>query len=133
MVIKGSIRCVPSVDSSESSLGCYKYTDIRFVVADDMWLMGGNSWFNNGYSIGTPVLGMCFNLGVTGSTTAPYKIQTPGINVDIIRGHVADQITIDDDVIITGNTTITSNSIPRGFACEFSPVAVSQSTSPTLC
>ena len=94
--------------------------------------MGRNSWFNNNYSIGTPVLGMCFNIGVAGSITAPYKLQTPCIHVDILRGHVAAQITIDDDVILTGNTTIRSNTITRGFTCECAPAAVSQNTSSTL-
>ena len=51
----GSIRCVPLIDTSESSLTFYKYTDMRFGAADDMWPMGQNAWFTGGYSIGTPV------------------------------------------------------------------------------
>jgi hypothetical protein len=47
----GSIRCVPIVDTSESSLTLYRYTDMRFAAAGDMWLMGQNSWFNTCYSI----------------------------------------------------------------------------------
>ena len=102
-----SIRCVPLIDTAKSSLTFYKYTDMRFGIADDMWLMGQNSWFNGGYSIGTPVLGMCFNIGVTGVVTAPYKLLTPIMQVDTIRGNGATQVTIDDDVIITGNLVLT--------------------------
>ena len=56
------IRCVPLVDASESSLPFYRYTDMRFTAAGDMWLMGQNSWFNSGYSIGMLVKGMCLNV-----------------------------------------------------------------------
>ena len=80
---------------------------MRFCIADDMWLMGQNSWFNGGYSIETPVLGMCFNISVTGVVTAHYKLLTPISQVDTIRGNGATQVTIDDDVIITGNLVLT--------------------------
>ena len=49
-----------------------------------------------------------------------------------MRGYVADQITIDDTVIITGNTTINGNSILRGFVQDYSPIAVVQNTNAVL-
>ena len=45
---------------------------------------------------------------------------------------MADQITIDDAVIITGNTTTGGNSITKGFVYEYSPVAVAQNTNAVL-
>ena len=128
----GSIRCVPPVDTAESSLTFYKYKDMRFGLADDMWLMGQNYWFNGGYSIGTPVLGMCFNIGITGIIRAAYKMKSPELMNDIIRGNGANQITIDDNVIITGTTIIHGNSIMRRFTYEFSPVAIPLNTNTTL-
>ena len=72
----GSIRCIPLVDASETSLWFDKYIDIRSSTADEMWLMGNNYLLNGGYSIGTPVLGMCLNISGIGSVKAPYKILT---------------------------------------------------------
>ena len=67
----GTIRCIPLVDTSESSLTFYNYEDMRVTVADDVWLMGQNYWSNGGYSIGTPGLSMCLNISVIGSVKAP--------------------------------------------------------------
>ena len=49
-----------------------------------------------------------------------------------MRGYVADQITIDDTVIITGNTTIHGNSITRGFVYDYTPAALAQNTNTVL-
>ena len=95
-----SIRCVPLVDTSESSLTVYRYTDMRFTTAGDSWLMGQNSSFSSGYSIGTPVKGMCLNIVTDGNITIHYVLETPGIMSDIIRALTAEQITIDDIVTI---------------------------------
>ena len=38
----GIIRCVPLVDTSESSLTSYRYTDMRLTAAGDMWLKDNN-------------------------------------------------------------------------------------------
>ena len=67
----GAIRCIPLVDTSESSLTFYNYEDMRVTVADNVWLMGQNYWSNGGYSIGTPGLSMCLNISVIGSVKAP--------------------------------------------------------------
>ena len=99
----GSMRCIPLVAASEPSIKFYKYRHVRSSNADDMWLMGQTSWFNGGYSIGTPGLGMCLNIPAFGSVKAPYKIITPLIYTDRILGNGAAQITIDDNVILTGN------------------------------
>ena len=68
-----SIRCGPTVDTSESSLTLYRYTDVRFAAASDMWLRGQNSWFNTCYSIGTPGKGMCLNIATDGNVTMPLR------------------------------------------------------------
>ena len=58
---------------------------MRFSLADGMWLMGPNSWFNGGYSIGTPVLGMCFNIGSTGAVRIPYTLKTIENMINILK------------------------------------------------
>ena len=45
---------------------------MRFALADDMWHMGQKYWGHGGFSIGTPVRGMCFNIGVNGSVNIPH-------------------------------------------------------------
>ena len=45
----------------------------------------------------------CFNISDTGTITADYKVRTPLLMTDTIRGNGANQITIDDNVMITGN------------------------------
>ena len=96
-----------------------------------MWVSGINCWSRTGYSIGTPVLDSCLNITDSGFVSANYQLVTPVIQTDIIRGYVADQSTTEDAVIIIGKTTVNSNSITRGFTCEFSPGSVSQNTSAT--
>ena len=105
---------------------------MRVSAAGDMRVQGVNGWNVLGYSIGTPVLYSCQDITDSGTGSANYKLITPVIQTDILRGCVADQISIEDDVIISGNTHITSNSITLGFTSEFSPVAVSQNTSAAL-
>ena len=97
-----------------------------------MWLMGQNSWFNGGYSIGMPVLGMCLNMFNSGNINIPYDLTTPAIMVDRVKALTLEHIPVDDNVIIIGTTTINGNSITQGFTCEFSLAAISQTTSTTL-
>ena len=52
--------------------------------------------------------------------------------VDRVKNLTLEYLTVDDSVTISGNTTIRSRSTPRGFTYEFSPVAVSQTTSTSL-
>ena len=113
----GTIRCIPLVDTSESCLMVYKYINMRATNADDSWLIGQTYWFNGRLSTGTPGLGMCLNISTIGTVKAPYKIITPLIYNDTIRTHGAAHVTIDDNVIITGDLSITgtitaSNSNP---------------------
>ena len=97
----------------------YKYSDMRFGVAHDMWLTGQNSWYNGGYSIGTPVVGMCFNIGVDGNITIPNDIKTPESMTNRIKALDAECVGIDDNVIIIGNTTMGGN-ITIGGSCNIS-------------
>ena len=90
---------------------------MRFAIADDMWHMGQKYWCYGGYSIGTPVLGMCLNISTIGNVSARYELRIPLVHVDNIQGNGDTQVTIDDNVIITGNLTTTgtitaSNSNP---------------------
>ena len=68
----------------------------------------------------------------SGSVIAKYILASPVVHTDIIRGHVADQNTIDDSVVITGNATINGNCISRGFLYDYSPVAVALNTNAVL-
>ena len=101
------------------ALFLYKYSDMRFGVADDMWLTGQNDWYNGGYSIGTPVVGMCFNIGVDGNITIPNDIKTPESMTNRIKALDAECVGIDDNVIIIGNTTMGGN-ITIGGSCNIS-------------
>ena len=52
--------------------------------------------------------------------------------VDRVKALTSEYLTVDDNVIITGNTIINGNIRTRGFTYEFSPVAVAQNTSIVL-
>ena len=84
---------------------------MRFASADDVWLMGQNYWFDGGYSIGTPVLGMCLTISTIGNVTADYELRTPVVYDDRIQGNGAAQVIIADNVILTGNLTVHGSSI----------------------
>ena len=103
----GHLRIIPAVDGNESSIGYYNRSDSRSTDAGDMWVSRVNSWSRVGYNIGTPILSSCFNISDAGTITADYKIRTPTFQVDTILGNGANQITIDDDVIMTGNLVLT--------------------------
>ena len=76
---------------------------MRFASADDVWLMGQNYWFCGGYSIGTPVLGMCLNINSAGNVNVPNNIKTPEIMVDKIKATTLEHLTIDANAVITGS------------------------------
>ena len=67
-----------------------------------MWVAGVNCWATTGYSIGSPILNHCLNIASDGNRTMPYVVKAPEIMVDTIRGMIAEQVTIEDSVIITG-------------------------------
>ena len=79
---------------------------MRITTPGDMWVCGVNCWGRAGYTHGTPVLNSCLNISDSGAATADVKLRTPLILIDIIRGNGADQVTIGDDVIITGNLVL---------------------------
>ena len=99
----GGIRVVAATTGNEAAIGYYTRSDSRADFAGDMWAGGVNCWSRTGYSIGTPILDSCVNISDTGTITADYKVRTPLLMTDTIRGNGANQITIDDNVMITGN------------------------------
>ena len=99
----GAIRFTRSADLRETSTGYYSYMNSRADIAGDMWVDGANCFAKAGYSIGTPVLNACLNISSDGNVTIPYIVKTSEIMVDTIRGMVADQVTLDDSVVITSN------------------------------
>ena len=92
---------------------------MRFGVADDMWLMGQNYWYHGGYSIGTPVVGMCFNIGVDGNVNIPNDIKHTEIMVDSIKALTLEYLIIDDAVIINGGTYMQGDTAIGGY-CDMS-------------
>ena len=102
----GYLRIIFNIDGNDSSVGYYHRSDSRSTVAGDMWVSGVNIWNRVGSNIGTPVLNSCLNISDSGAATADVKLRTPLIQTDIIRGNGADQVTIDADVIITGNLVL---------------------------
>ena len=94
---------------TEASIGYYSYANSRADVAGDVWVAGANCWATTGYSIGSPVLTRCLNIADDGNLTMPYIVNTSEIMVDIIRGLTAEQLTVDDNVIITRNLDVHGN------------------------
>ena len=100
----GTIRCVPLADNSESIIAFYKYINKRATSAGDMWVR--NSWTSPGFTIGTITLGNCLNISDVGTVSAAYKIMTPLFYSNTIRANGANQITLDDTIIIIGYLNI---------------------------
>ena len=130
--IGGSIRVIASTSGNEASVGFYKCTDSRWAVASDMWVAGVKCWATTGYSIRKPILNNCFNINNDGNTAIPYGLKTPDIMVDTIKGSTLEYLTIDDNIIIIGITTVNGNTITRGFTYEFTPIAISLNSNTTL-
>jgi hypothetical protein len=74
----GNIRVVPNFDSAESSIGFYRYTDMRENAANTMWVAGQNCWNLQGFSIGTPTKDACFNIDSSGTVSIPYNLNISG-------------------------------------------------------
>ena len=66
-----------------------------------MWVSGINCRSRSGYNIGTPMLNSCLTINDNGAVTADYKLRTPLVQIDTIRGNGSAYITVDDDVYIT--------------------------------
>ena len=90
----GTLRIIFNIYGHASSIGYYNRSDSRCTAAGDMWASGVNSWNRVGYTIGTPVLKSCLNIYGIWAVTADYKLGTPLIQTDTIRGNGADQIII---------------------------------------
>ena len=74
-----------------------------------MWVGGVNSWDISGFTIGTPVLTSCLNIVNTSNITLPYSLNTPAINVDILKGLTLEHRLLDDNVMIAGYLTSTNS------------------------
>jgi hypothetical protein len=99
----GTIRVMGRNNGNESSFACYNYSNLRIVSPGDAWVFGSNCWGapTNAFSIGTPGKHSCLNIGVDGVVALAYKLRTPELLVNTIRGNGETQITIDDNVIIS--------------------------------
>ena len=98
---------MPALNTSDASVGYYKYMDTRWASAGDAWVCGVNCDNEQGYTIATPVLNTCFNINLSGEVKLSYGSTSPVITVESIRASTLEYITIDDNVIINGTTTIT--------------------------
>jgi hypothetical protein len=120
----GNIRVVPANDNDESSIGIYRYTDMRENVAGAMWLIGQNCWNLQGFSIGSPGLDSCLHINNVGDVNISVALTTPVISTDIIVSgivRVSDNIetlgTIYSSVNVmhlTNNRVLTFDNIKNG-------------------
>ena len=74
---------------------------------------GFNCWGLAGYNIGTSVSGECLTISSIGTVKAPYKLITPWIYTDNMKGNGAAQVTTDDNVICTGALNISGTTTAR--------------------
>ena len=98
---------MPALNTSDASVGYYKYMDTRGASAGDAWVCGVNCDNEQGYTITTPVLTTCFNINLNGEVKLFDGLPSTVITVDSIRASTLEYITIDDNVILNGTTTIT--------------------------
>ena len=80
----GGIRSIPALGTGDASIGYYKYMDTRWASAGDAWVCGVNCDSGPGYTITTPVLNTCFNIGLNGNVNIPYGLTSHGISTGII-------------------------------------------------
>ena len=81
--------------------------DARWASAGDAWVCGVNCGDARGYTIPRPVLNTCLNINLSGEVNISYGLTSPVLTVDSIRASTLEYITIDDNVILNGTTTIT--------------------------
>jgi hypothetical protein len=74
----GNIRAVPSFDGAGSSIAFYRYTDMRDLAANDVWIAGQNNFNLQGFSIGTPTRDACLNIDSAGNVLIPYNLTVSG-------------------------------------------------------
>ena len=102
----GSIRIIPVLDTSDASIGYYNHLDPRWASAGDAWVCCVNCDNERGYTITTPLLNTCVNIKFSGNVNIPYGVITPASTVNDISASTADYLTMSDNTIITGNTSI---------------------------
>jgi hypothetical protein len=102
----GCFRAVLDANGGEASIVFDNYTDSRAAAVGDMWVAGSNSWLRSGYTIGTPITNVRSKIDPTGVVNIPIYLATTSTMAGMLRAQVADQITIDDNVIITGNLAV---------------------------
>jgi hypothetical protein len=95
----GNIRVVPENDTDESSIGFYRYIDMRENVVGAMWLIGQNCWETEGFSIGTPGLDACLHINRVGDVSIPVSLATPIIQSTIV---VSDIVRVVDNIEAVG-------------------------------
>ena len=73
----GALKILPSIDStSDSSIGFFRYYDMRIINPGDMWIMGQNTWSAGGgnFAIGNHATGSVLQLGSNGDVTVLNNI-----------------------------------------------------------
>jgi hypothetical protein len=72
-----------------------------------MWVAGANCWVSgDSFTIGTNGVGSCLNINKEGWVDVPLYLTTQELVTDSIRAQTAEFITINDNVIITGNLRV---------------------------
>ena len=104
-----SIRIVPALNNGNAFIGYYNYSDTRSASAGDVWICGVNCDNEQGYSITTPLLNTCFNIGLNGHINIPYGLPTPGISTDIIIASTLPYLAMASDVVISFKATSNRN------------------------
>ena len=107
--VGGSIRIIPALDTGDASIGYYNCMNTRSTSAGDVWICGVNCDNERGYTIATPVLNTCFNIGLNGNINMPYGLTTIGIATSIITASTSAYLILASDVVISVNATIHKN------------------------
>ena len=81
----------------------------RSASAGDVWICGVNCDNEQGYSIPTPVLNTCFNIGLNGNINILYGLTAPRIATNIITASTSEALTLSANVVIILGTTINRN------------------------
>jgi hypothetical protein len=103
----GCFRAVPPQIGLEAGIGFYKYPDARVVEPGDMWVAGVNCWVSgDSFTIGTNEVGSCLNINKEGWVDVPLYLTTQELVTDSIRAQTEEFLTINDNVIITGNLRV---------------------------
>ena len=95
----GSIRIIPALNNGGASVGYYNYIDTRWASAGDAWVCGVNCDNDRGYTITTPVLNTCVDIGLNGNISIPYGLTTAGIATSIITASTLACLTMASDVV----------------------------------